>query len=76
MEPMADPKSHAQRVLQRIARTLRTDVSDFYDRSNFEPQRAHDLSELIRAFEMIDDAEDRRACLDFVRSIAARKQGT
>lgn len=72
---MADQKSHAQRVLQRIARVLETDVSDLYNRSDFEHQRAQDLLELIRAFETIDESEDRRACLDFVRSIAARKQG-
>jgi hypothetical protein len=71
---MADKKSDAQRVLQRIAGALGADVSDLYGSSDLELQRARDLSELIRTFEMIDDADDRRACLEFVRSIAARKQ--
>jgi hypothetical protein len=34
------------------------------------------VAELVRSFEAIVDADDRQACLDFVRSIAARKQGT
>lgn len=72
---MTDKKSDAQRVLQRIAGALGTDVSDLYGRNDPELQRAQELSELIRAFEEIDDPDARRACLDIVRSVAARKQG-
>lgn len=72
---MTDKKSDAQRVLQRVAEALGTDVSVLYGRNDPEPQRAQELSELIRAFEGIDDPDDRRACLDFVRSVAARKPG-
>jgi hypothetical protein len=75
MERMTDKKSDAQRVLQRVAEALGTDVSGLYSRNNPEPQRAQELSELIRVFEGIDDPNDRRVCLDFVRSAAARKPG-
>lgn len=72
---MTDKKSDAQRVLERIAGALGTDVSDLYGGSGLDPQRAREVLELLRAFEGIDDPDDRRACLDFVRSVAARKPG-
>ena len=68
---MADMTSDARRVLQRIAEALGTDVSSLYGRPDPKPELARDLSELIRVFETIEDADDRRSCLDFVRSVAA-----
>ncbi|TXM98477.1 MULTISPECIES: hypothetical protein [unclassified Methylobacterium] len=73
---MADEKSGAQRILDRIAVSLGTSVSTLYSSSGSEPQQAQQVAELVRSFEAIVDADNRQACLDFVRSIAAREQGT
>jgi hypothetical protein len=73
---MADEKSGAQRILDRIALSLGTSVSTLYSSGGSEPQQAQQVAELVRSFEAIVDADDRQACLDFVRSIAAREQGT
>ena len=73
---MADEKSGAQRILDRIALSLGTSVSTLYSSSGSEPERAQQVAELVRSFEAIVDTDNRQACLDFVRSIAAREQGT
>ena len=75
-EPLVDENSNAQRILDQIALSLGTSVSTLYSSSGSEPQRAQQVAELVRSFEAIVDADDRQVCLDFVRSIAAREQGT
>ncbi len=69
---MTDVKSDACRVIGRIAEALGTDVSDLYGEGDPMIQRARESFELISIFEMLEDAGDRRACLDFVRATAAR----
>lgn len=69
---MTDDRIRSSRVLRRIAEALGADVATF---SN-QPENADAIQEaleLLTAFERIVDRDDRRACLDFVRSVAARQ---
>ncbi|MGU3282227.1 hypothetical protein [Methylobacterium mesophilicum] len=71
---MVDKKSDAQRILDQIATSLGTTVSTLYYGRDSGSHWAQQVAELVRSFESIADADDRQACLDFVRSVAARRQ--
>lgn len=70
---MSDDRPRAQQILQRIATALGTDVTAF-SAERGEKQGVHESLELLAAFESIVDVDDRRACLDFVRTVAARQR--
>ncbi|GJE14849.1 MULTISPECIES: hypothetical protein [Methylobacterium] len=55
-------------ILQRIADALGIEVSALSDR-HANAETLHDTLELLTAFEDVHDLRDRRACLDFVRSV-------
>ena len=67
-----DRESNSQ-TLQRIADALGTDIAAFSD-ARGDPLAVRDALELLAAFERIPEAKDRRACVDFVRTMAARRQ--
>ena len=70
---MAEDRSRIGQIQRRIADALGTDVSRFFS-DRHEPGRVHAVAELLTAFERIDDPDDRRACIEFVRSMAERER--
>lgn len=70
---MIEQRAGSRKTLQRIAAALGDDVAIFYD----EPANVSSVGEaleLLTAFERVVDRDDRRACIDFVRSVAARQR--
>lgn len=69
---MTETRNASPQILQRIADALGTDVTAFANERARETA-LHDTLELLTAFETVVDLRDRRACLDFVRSVAAHQ---
>ncbi|WP_426314172.1 hypothetical protein ACN9MF_24340 [Methylobacterium fujisawaense] len=70
---MIEERAGSRKMLQRIAAALGDDVAIFHD----EPVNVSSVGEaleLLTAFESVFDRDDRRACIDFVRSVAARQR--
>jgi hypothetical protein len=69
---MTDNRDGARQILQRIADALGTDVATLSDRRAGD-SRLHETLDLLAAFSRVTDRQDRRACLDYVRSLAGRE---
>ncbi|MDP4025431.1 hypothetical protein Q8W71_22625 [Methylobacterium sp. NEAU 140] len=72
---MEDDRSKAARTLRRIAAALGTDPAGF-TAPQARPDFDREAVELLRLFAGLADPAERRACLDFVRAVAARGRPT
>lgn len=70
---MSHDQSRSTKTQQRIADALGTDVLDFFT-AHSESHSLHEVVELLTLFDQIIDSNDRRACLDFVRSVLERQR--
>ncbi|XYD12037.1 hypothetical protein R1A27_33390 (plasmid) [Methylobacterium sp. NMS12] len=69
---MTEERTRSSSILQRIAAALGDDVAIFRDKPA-NVSAVEDALELLTAFERVVDRDDRRSCIDFVRSVAARQ---
>lgn len=67
---MTDDQIGSSRVLQRIAEALGADIAIFSNKRE-DAGSVKDTLELLTVFEQVADREDRRACIDFIRSVVA-----
>lgn len=70
---MTERRAESRKMLQRIAAALGDDVAIFHDKPAGVTSTG-DVLELLTAFDRVVDRGDRRACIDFVRSVADRKR--
>lgn len=70
---MSQDRFRSTKTQQRIAEALGTDAANFFTEHS-EQQNLNEVAELLTAFDQIVDPNDRRACLDFVRSISERQR--
>lgn len=72
---MTEERAESRKMLQRIAAAIGDDVAVFHD----EPASVSSIREaleLLTVFERVVDRGDRRACIEFVRSVADRQRST
>lgn len=72
-----DETVHSLRVLERLAQVLGVPMESFFETTEATAPKqslARQAAELSRIFLAIDDPDQRRRCLDFVRAVAETRE--